>query len=747
MTYTISLVEKTKPRILETFTTDSLEELAEKITTHDWAPGTFSDSHRHAESWTGTDLLIYDVDEGLTLAEAEKRLDESKLQYVLLTSRNHQKEKRSGKKVKPACDRFRIILPLEARITEVSIYRATWAAWMQDLCPEADKAAKDPARFFYHSPSIVAGQNEGPCARSFDLTPKSTKPATEQDVLDAEKTLAGWPMPERYQRAWKYLHGLIAAGGSAIEGEGGDAQTLYVARAVGWDFGLSESLCYSLLLDVYNPKCEPEWDEAALAEKVHNAYSYSTQHLFGRKLIQNAKDEAEREAFLAAHRTTNPTVTALAPPEVPVEEDQKDWSPQILLTYTVPVLDEAFALLRTSELNGPPTTLILKVDERNQACALARPQAAKDMARRLAERFAEVGVTLTEKTADNTMYHWENHARLLPQEPAALTYADDDRISWCRLKWKPAPGDCSAWNEFLDRCSDPEAVRAYVGACFTPEHSDRQALYLKGNGRDGKSTFIRVLRDAMGSGGSAINDMAVTKSERFFLSAIFGKRAVFYGDCRLSTFCKSSPYRAIVSGDPQSIEFKGQAAFTANVQSKLIIGSNLEPQIEDTEADRSRLILIEVSKSKNQDDPGWEARLRAQLPAFVHECLRAFQEKCPNGGMITLSDETLARIQDATDDYDAPFADLVDRHFEYDPEGQVTLQAFRDAIRNEFDVNDSGRLGKIRRFLERRGVKRCRVQSGPRFFRGLKLRGGGKSVVTPLGPRSLPPNAPKPLPS
>src|SRR5438105_1017434 len=103
MPYKISLVDGTSPAILDAFETESLEALAEKVSTNDWTPGSFSDGHRHAESWIGSDLMVFDVDEGLSADDAIARLEKAGLQHVVLASRHHQKEKRSGKKVKPAC--------------------------------------------------------------------------------------------------------------------------------------------------------------------------------------------------------------------------------------------------------------------------------------------------------------------------------------------------------------------------------------------------------------------------------------------------------------------------------------------------------------------------------------------------------------------------------------------------------------------------------------------------------------------
>lgn len=60
----------------------------------------------------------------------------------------------------------------------------------------------------------------------------------------------------------------------AIEGCGGD-QTTFAAACGVRDFGISEDLCYELMLDHYNDRCAPPWEPDHLRIKVENAYTYA----------------------------------------------------------------------------------------------------------------------------------------------------------------------------------------------------------------------------------------------------------------------------------------------------------------------------------------------------------------------------------------------------------------------------------------------------------------------------------------
>jgi putative DNA primase/helicase len=62
----------------------------------------------------------------------------------------------------------------------------------------------------------------------------------------------------------------------AIEGEGGNTTAYRVAATLVRDFGLSEVAALDLLVDRWNPRCEPPWSEDELAAIVEHAEAYGT---------------------------------------------------------------------------------------------------------------------------------------------------------------------------------------------------------------------------------------------------------------------------------------------------------------------------------------------------------------------------------------------------------------------------------------------------------------------------------------
>lgn len=145
-------------------TVSSMEELADILVdnnTHGWSPGIFNNNYRNLTNFKEMHVIALDFDEGMSIVEAELML--SGYRHVIATTRNHQKEKKlSSGKIKPACDRFRVVLALSAPITSNDVYVATFNE-LRTLFPAADSACSDASRFFYPCVEVVSGSDEGQC--------------------------------------------------------------------------------------------------------------------------------------------------------------------------------------------------------------------------------------------------------------------------------------------------------------------------------------------------------------------------------------------------------------------------------------------------------------------------------------------------------------------------------------------------------------------------------------------------------
>ena len=103
--------------------------------------------------------IILDVDEGLTLKEAEVLFKDYK--GCIFSSSSHRLEKKRGSTVLPACDRFRVLLPFndDEYISDVKTARDITKAAL-NRWTFADQSCVDPARKYFPTTGEAAGDDK-----------------------------------------------------------------------------------------------------------------------------------------------------------------------------------------------------------------------------------------------------------------------------------------------------------------------------------------------------------------------------------------------------------------------------------------------------------------------------------------------------------------------------------------------------------------------------------------------------------
>lgn len=103
---------------------ESFNKLKGLITSEVWGSVVLKDNYRLNKNFKEASLICLDFDEALTLEEAKETFKGYK--HIIGTTKSHQIEKvTDGGQVKPACDRFRVVLFLEDKILNLEDHRAT----------------------------------------------------------------------------------------------------------------------------------------------------------------------------------------------------------------------------------------------------------------------------------------------------------------------------------------------------------------------------------------------------------------------------------------------------------------------------------------------------------------------------------------------------------------------------------------------------------------------------------------------
>jgi hypothetical protein len=311
---------------------------------------------------------------------------------------------------------------------------------------------------------------------------------------------------------------------------------------------------------------------------------------------------------------------------------------------------------------------------------------------------------------------WLQGARSVPM-PEPFQFGGD---AYCykRLPWTPSPGPHPAWDQWDSRLSSPEVWRAFVASVFDAEDRDRLLIWLRDpEGDTGKSTILRVLSSCMGNAAASVSGPMLDTGARFMYASMVGKRLMLYPDCQDPSFATSSFVRAMTSGDVVPVEAKGKQAYAAAIYGKVIVASNLSPELSGSTADRSRIGVIDVRRNEHGPDRRWEQQLLEELPHYLWTCQQDYARLSPQKCRMQTDERMQAATMDCAEETDAPLQEVVEKYFERDPTG-TTLAS---------ELGRAADLGRVRRRELVRWITRewqltpCRVDRA-RALRGIRPR-------------------------
>jgi putative DNA primase/helicase len=216
----------------------------------------------------------------------------------------------------------------------------------------------------------------------------------------------------------------------------------------------------------------------------------------------------------------------------------------------------------------------------------------------------------------------EAGAVLLPPDPNFFTLA--------ALAVTPdASAPCPTWHAFLAETfpEDKEAVRLLqeiFGYCLWPACPYEKFFVLYGGGNTGKSTFGETLQSLLGEGN--VSALPLERfGERFALAALIGKLANIVFDASEIDKAAEGTLKALVSGEPVTVEQKHCPVGTMRLTAKHIFSTNVLPRFRDTSDGlwrRLSLVSFERVCPEEKRDPALKAKLRTELPGIAHWTLQ-----------------------------------------------------------------------------------------------------------------------------
>ncbi len=157
--------------------------------------------------------------------------------------------------------------------------------------------------------------------------------------------------------------------------------------------------------------------------------------------------------------------------------------------------------------------------------------------------------------------------------------------------------DCPAIRQFFQEvlpADDIPTIEELFGYCLIPDYSFQKAFLFVGDGANGKSTLLRLLKAFIGRDNCANVPWHALELDRFAKSELEGKLVNYFADIPSRSLSQTGTFKMLTGGDPIGTEKKFKGYFSYENFARLIFSANRPPQVygEDSFAFWRRWTII-----------------------------------------------------------------------------------------------------------------------------------------------------------
>lgn len=179
----------------------------------------------------------------------------------------------------------------------------------------------------------------------------------------------------------------------------------------------------------------------------------------------------------------------------------------------------------------------------------------------------------------------------------------------------------NAWMEGAEGGGKKIILQQYAGYLLTSSMMYAKALFLVGDGGNGKSTFADTLSMVIGTQGTSRIDLEDLYST-FGLKGLIGKRLNVVEEVG-GNYYQAHKLKKLVSGEALTINMKFKDQFKFTPEAKFIFAVNTMPRVDDSSTATERRICIVYFNNNFRDNPNVALRfsdglLAQELPGILN---------------------------------------------------------------------------------------------------------------------------------
>ncbi len=223
--------------------------------------------------------------------------------------------------------------------------------------------------------------------------------------------------------------------------------------------------------------------------------------------------------------------------------------------------------------------------------------------------------------------------QLLPHSPDFMFFNN------INVKYDP-DASCPNIEKFLKEVTasseDVELLYEVIAFCLYREYFIAKALMLVGEGSNGKSTFLNLIKTFLGKENTAGRSLHELENNRFAKADLHHKLANIYADLPNKALATTGTFKMLTGRDLIHAEHKFQQGFTFENYAKLLFSANRVPEVhDDSDAFFRRWLILVFPKQfiNEKADPHLLEKLTTEeeLSGLLNKALTALKRLLERG--------------------------------------------------------------------------------------------------------------------
>lgn len=272
-----------------------------------------------------------------------------------------------------------------------------------------------------------------------------------------------------------------------------------------------------------------------------------------------------------------------------------------------------------------------------------------------------------------------------------------------------ADATCPLFMNFINELfyeEDIPIIQEYLGYCLVPNTLAQTALFIIGEGGEGKSRITVLMEHILGEDSIIIGKFHKLQ-EKFTLVSLEKQMMFIDDDLSLAAIDDTSNFKKIVSAETSmEVEPKGKPSYKTRLYSRVLCCGNgpIQSKFDRSDGFYRRLLLCKVKPiTDRKPDRTLSDKLDEEIPGIINWLLEGLCRVVKNGFIIEPSKRMNEELQVIRDNSDTISLFMNDEQFvEYtgDEEDKVTIKQLYDAYEkwcadNNYIVIHKNTFGKV----------------------------------------------------